>query len=101
MPCEGQGIADIGILEGVSRETQGGDSENKILELQRRQRGQFLKMATDMVCFAEDHVRYNTSELTSMDIEITINTRTPLERVTGRQGLIARNEGGGVGVGDS
>lgn len=35
MPCEGQGIADIGILEGVSRETQGGDSENKILELQR------------------------------------------------------------------
>lgn len=35
-----------------------------------------------------------------MDIEITINTRTPLERVTGRQGLKSRNEGGGLGVGD-
>lgn len=35
-----------------------------------------------------------------MDIEITINTRTPLESVTGRQGLKSRNEGGGLGVGD-
>lgn len=35
-----------------------------------------------------------------MDIEITINTRTPLERVTGRQRLKSRNEGGGLGVGD-
>ena len=40
----------------MSRETQGGDWENKILELQRGQRGQFLKTATDMVCLAEDHV---------------------------------------------
>lgn len=35
-----------------------------------------------------------------MDIEITINNRTPLESVTGRQGLKSRNEGGGLGVGD-
>ena len=72
---------------------------------------QSLIMATAMVCMAEDSTirvektkkfkGQGISELLSMDIEITaINTtRTPLERVTVRQELKSRNEGGGLGVG--
>lgn len=94
MSCWGQGMAEMGILEGVSWESRRRWLERKILKF--TEGGQFLIVATAKGGTAEDSTtggeelkkfKCQNTESMCMDTEITINTtRTLLEKGTVRQG---------------
>lgn len=94
MSCWGQGMAEMGILEGVSWESRRRWLERKILKF--TEGGQFLIVAPAKGGTAEDSTtggeepkkfKCQNTESMCMDTEITINTtRTLLEKGTVRQG---------------
>lgn len=94
MSCWGQGMAEMGMLEGVSWESRRRWLERKILKF--TEGGQFLIVAPAKGGTAEDSTtggeepkkfKCQNTESMCMDTEITINTtRTLLGKGTVRQG---------------